>query len=572
MTARFDADWLRARLPLLAEVAAVLFTVLLRVWVTRGRFVYSVTSDEASQLAMARTLSGSRPFHVIGPSYDAGYGFFLAPIYALVEDPELAFRLVLVANVALAGVTLLVLRTLLVRLLDLGGPAATWSAAIALALPGAAMQTPFSGSEVLVVLVIAVVLLAAVELQVRSGWWPVGLALVGAVSMFVHARLTGVVVVVLVLLVASAIWGETPRRTVGIAVVLLVVSAVALSQLNDWVYDLVWLDTAQQVSRLGSVLDKVFTPGVLASAAGMAWHQMVVTFGLVVVGVGHLLATAVRVGDRPLVGPRERQRWAILMVLAAAAVPAAIFMAGTEQAGKMVYGRYWDALAVPVVTIGVGFLLQVGQRRAGRALAGALLVTGGASLAFLWVRQDAITAAFGRGGFGNPRRVIGLLSFLTPEEGIDIWSVTVLSLAGLAIALAVVVVARRHYRVVVVLALVAIATTATARASISLNERDVPIDRWKPATNLVEDGLVPDDEVVAFQLHRSSWPDLAPKFPFTAYQFYEPDLEFVGIDGDGVLAYDYVVADDGDPMLADAGYEIVYEHPGGRGLAVWRRT
>lgn len=561
-------------LGLVAEIAAVLFTVALRWWVTRDRLVYSGTSDEASHLGIARTLSGARPFHLVdGQGVDPAFGTLIAPIYAVVEDPEVAFRLVLATNVVIAVLTVLVLRALLMRVLDVDGPVAAWSAAIALALPGAAMQTPFTGSEVFIVFMISLTVLLAVMVTEDGTRWPaLGLAAAGASMLVVHSRLTLVVPAVLVILVVEHWTGAIDRPTTGVAVVLLVVSSWLALEYNDWVYDLVWLPSVPGPSQVSDGIARLRQPlAVVASAAGMVWHQLVTTFGLVIVGIGHLVATAVRRGGSLREGMRGRPGWKILVILVTAAVPAAVFMADRRLATQMVYGRYWDPLAVPVVTIGVGYLLRVGYRRASRAFSTAILVTGATGVAFFLARQNALTASFEEYGFRNPRRVAGLLAFVSPDRVINVAVVTVMALAAMAAVSAVIVVARRHHRLATAVVLVGVATAATARASIHLNEQDIAYARWRPAMELVEDGIVPDDATVAFQLDDSHYDRLNPKFPFTAYQFYEPDVEFVGLDGPAVLDYDWVVSDDTDPLLEEQDWEVVFEHPDGRELAVWRK-
>lgn len=561
-----------ARPGIVAEITAVLLTMSLRWWITRDRLVYSVTTDEASQLAIARTLSGTRPFHLTGKAVDAGFATLVAPIYAVVEDPELAFRLVLMTNVVLAGLTVLVLRALLVRVVDLPGPVAAWSAAIALALPGAAMQTPFTGSEVFIVLVIALVLLLAVMLARERPQWPaLGLAAVGASLLAIHSRLTLVVVAVLVILVVEHRLGRLSRATTGAAVVVLLVLGWLALEYNEWVYHLVWLPGAPQAGQLSEGIARLGRPlAVVASAAGMAWHQLVTTFGLVVVGAGHLLATTLRRGSLGT-SLRERPGWKILLVLVAAAAPAAVFMADRQFAGHMVYGRYWDPLAVPVVAIGVGHLLRVGYRQASRAFSTAILVTGGTGAAFFLARQDAITAAFEQYGFDNPRRIAGLLAFVEPGNLIHVAMITVMALAAMAVVSGVIVLGRQHHRLLTIVVLVGVATAGTVRASIHLNEQGTGLTRWRPAMELVEDGIIRDDAKVAFQLDETHYDQVDPRFPFTAYQFYEPDVEFVGLEGAAVLGYEWVVSDDTDPLLQERGWEVVFEHPHGREVAVWAK-
>lgn len=568
-----DGPRARARLALLAEATALAVVLALRTWVTRGRFIYDVTGDEASQLAIARTLSGARPFHLTGYPFDAGFGAVVAPIYVFVEDPELAFRLVLVANVALAGVTFLVLRALVVRVTGASGPAAAWGAAVALVLPGASLQTAYTGAEVLITLLVATAALLVVMLRGRHGTWAAyGLAVTGGVMVLTHSRLAGVVGALLVVLVASALRREISRSDGVLASVLMVGLSWGALVVNEWVYELVWLQDALDLDQFGEILDKLRQPlAIVASAAGMAWTQAVTTFGLVVVGLGHLVVTSVRRGDgRWRVGVREWQRWKLLLVLAAAALPAAVYMSGRDRAWFMVYGRYWDPLAVPLVAVGVGWLLRVDVRRAGRALAASLLVVAGGGLAFAWVRQDRLLQLFDQWGFGNPRRIAALLTFIPVGSPIDALLITTAAAAVLGVVVAVVVLVRRGHRVVLAVVLTGVAVTATARGSIHLNEYSAGLDRWRPAADLVEDGVVPEDEVVAFRFDEEVYDELDPRFPYAAYQFYEPGAEFLRTDDDEVLDYDYAVSSVTDDLLEDQGWRVVFEHPDGLDVAVWR--
>lgn len=563
----------RDRRALLAEVLAMVVVVVVRFWVTRGRFVYEVTADEASQLAIARTLSGSRPFHSVGFAFDAGFGTLIAPVYVFVQDPELAFRLVLTVNVALAALTLLVLRSLVRRLTGLDGPKSAWAAAVALVLPGPALQTAFAGAEVLIVLLIAVVALLVVMLHGPRGHWAaLGLAVAGGVMVATHSRLSGVVGAVLVVFVVGGVRGEiTPRIAGASSVLLLGLSALAL-RYNAWVYDLVWLEQAAELDQFAVILEKLRRPLAIAgTAAGMAWHQAVTTFGLVVVGLGHLLATGVRREEgRWRIDVREWQRDKVLLVLAAAAVPAAVYMADRDRAWFMVYGRYWDALAPTLVAIGVGWLLRVGGRRAVRALAAALVTTTIGGLAFVLVRQDRLLELFEQWGFGNPRRIAGLLAIVKVGSPIDALLLTTAAVAVLGVVVAVMVLVRRHDRVVLVALLATVAVAGTVRGSIHLNDYSTGLERWRPALSLVADGVLPEDAVVGFRLDDEVYDDQDPSFPYAAYQFYQPAVEFLAVEGDEVLAYDHAVSSRTDDLLLGRGWERVFEHPGGRDVAVWR--
>lgn len=560
---------LRARLPLIAEAGAVVFTLMLRYWVIRDRYIYAGVHDEASPLAIARTLSGSRDFHLVGLSFDAGYGILLSPIYAVVDDPELAFRLVLMTNVMLAGVTLVALRMLLIRLFDASGPIAVWSAAIALAMPGAAIHTAYSGSEVLVVLMVVVTLLMAAMLGDRPGWMPaIGLAAVGGSLVLVHSRLSAGVVAVLVILVVSALRRDISLVVAGVAVIVLAAMTWGALQLNAHVHDVVWLPSAQTSDRLGVLLDRLSLDAGM-TAAGMAWHQMVVTFGLAVVGIGYLVATSVHRAGRPLIGPGEWQRWKLLLILAAMAVPSAVFMTNSSLAVYMVHGRYWDALAVPIVAIGACYLLRASRQRANQVLSGTVLVVLVTSIGFFLVRQDDITAAFLERGLGGPRRIPGLMAFLERSSSISIANISAAALGVMAAVLAVAVLSRRHHRVIAAAMLVGVASAATIRASIHTNEILSYHTRWRPTMELVEDGILPADATVAFKLDSTTYS--RPIVPFTAYQFYQPQVDFVGLEGAAALDYQWVVSNDEDPMLRDRGWEIVFEHPNNAGVVLWER-
>lgn len=563
-----------ARPGIVAEIAAVLFTMSLRWWITRDRLVYTVMSDEASHLGIARTLSGARPFRLVeGQGVDPAFGTLIAPIYAMVEDPELAFRLVLMTNVLIAGLTVLALRALLVRVMDVDGPVAAWSAVIALALPGAAMQTPFTGSEVFIALMFALTMLLAVMVTEGSTRWPaIGLAAAGASMLVVHSRLTLVVPTVLMILLVEHWTGTLDRPTTGAAVLLLIVLGWLAQGYNDWVTDVVWLSSVPGPDQISDGIARLGRPlAVLASAAGMTWHQLVTTFGLVIVGVGHLAATSVGRGGTLRERLRGRPGWKVLVILFAAAAPAAVFMADRRLATQMVYGRYWDSLMVPVVSIGTGYLIRVAHNRASRAFSTAILLTGATGVAFFLVQQDAITASFEQYGFRSPRRVAGILAYVAPDSLINVAVITVMALAAMAAVSAVIVLGRKHHRLATIVVLLGVATGATVRASIHLNELDTGYTRWRPAMELVEDGIVQDDAQVAFQLDESHYDRLDPAFPFTAYQFYEPDVEFVGLQGPAVLDYQWVVSDDTDPLLQEHGWEVVFEHPDGRELAVWQK-
>ncbi|MBA3302585.1 MAG: hypothetical protein H0U26_01785, partial [Acidimicrobiia bacterium] len=74
-----------------------------------------VFPDELGYLAAARHLAGGSPPWELGAAafYHPGYSLLLVPAFWLTDDPSTLYRVALVVNAVLGGVTLLLLRRVL---------------------------------------------------------------------------------------------------------------------------------------------------------------------------------------------------------------------------------------------------------------------------------------------------------------------------------------------------------------------------------------------------------------------------------------------------------------------------
>ena len=289
--------------------------------------------------------------------FSPGYSLLLVPLWWLSDSAATVYRWTLGINAVLAGLTTLLLFRLARRLLP-GGGTLTWAAAAAVtaAYPALLLWSDLAVSENLLVpgfVLLCLLLLRACERPTVARWLLVG-AEMGLLS-WVHER------AVVLAVVGSAVALHRLRpwhrhlealTTFGSSLALTLAGGVALSHFVT--ADTPGHELPDTGSSASGLIHRVTSGSGLAhmagELAGQGLYLLVGTAGLL------CLALAVLAARRPSRGwmaplPRPLPIF-LLLVLAAEAVLAAVYLATGDRIDDVIYGRYIEAFIPPALLVG----------------------------------------------------------------------------------------------------------------------------------------------------------------------------------------------------------------------------
>src|SRR6266542_3748027 len=250
-------------------LAGFLLQVVLRVAISIGRYGPANFAEATGYLANARAIAGGVPGALqMAALYRGGYSLLLLPAQWLGHRPLSEYQGVLVTNALLSSLVFPLLHVLLTKVFRVPARTALIAAFLATLYPPLVVTTQFASAESLLP---ALVLLAAITL--------------GAVVTALRPR-------------AAAGWAIACGWSAG--AVAAVAVTLAGQWLNDWLNGKSW--GGRQDADLQHVLDNARTLGSLKAVAGLAlgqsWYLFVATFGLVVLGLVHA-ATRLRAPAAP---------------------------------------------------------------------------------------------------------------------------------------------------------------------------------------------------------------------------------------------------------------------------------
>lgn len=543
-----------------AAAAAGVAVVIVRWWAARDRREYSLWPDEPAQLAIARFVGGGTHWTMRNHSiWRPGYGTLLGPVYALSDDPQFVFRAAMALNAVLGGVAA-VLLVLLARRLTAFGPLAAGLAAFAVcATPALLFTTGFVWSESLIAPVYLGTLLALVRFWEAPGRGRgIAAAVLCGAGFVTHSRLLPLAVVTL-LLVAMA-WERRRVRPVDVATTVATLGAALFVawRYSAFVTSRLWDDPSQRNSISG-VIEQFANPlAIGVSALGQSWYLVTGSLGLVALAAVELWRSQ-RVGRQP----------AAYFVVAVATVAqvalSVVFMADRWRPDQLIYGRYNDVVAAPLLMLGLACLVGRARGEWTSRLAARTLGAAGAATLLVAVVLWRIRGVELRQSNGLEPMILAIQPFADGRPTIPLVRITLLAIAVGAVVVAVAQ-ARRAWAVA---ALVGALLTAGA-----LRTEDVLNNGWNGSGGLarVSDLAIPgqplaDGAPVDYYLPAAS--DSTARLML--YQWYLPGSEFTVVAQPLTRASSpYVFAELSTRALVDAGAEVVWRDPV-RPIGLWLR-
>jgi hypothetical protein len=361
---------------------AILF--LLRALLSLFRTGPVLVADEAGYLTNARVIAGGIAGQLeLAPFYRGGYSLLIAPLIKVSNDPGVVYSLVLFLNTALAASIFPLLFVLLRRFLGVPSRPAVVAALVGAIYPAVTVLSQVAMSEnalfpLVCVWLIACAGLLAAEKRRESMLWAAGLGASTGALWAVHNRMIAAVAVAIALLIWLAVRRRVGVPALAIAIGLLAAAAIGTHALDQYLLDQSYGGSAS--SELSSRLDDLVSFGGLrttaANVVGQAWYLLVATFGLAAAAALDFLARARRRAARddwPSLPPI-----AILLALTAAllVISAAAFPERTRP-DMLIYGRYTEIVAPPLVAIGIAVISRGPLLRSVRTpLLGFAILTG----------------------------------------------------------------------------------------------------------------------------------------------------------------------------------------------------
>jgi hypothetical protein len=541
------------RLPARGVASLVIVVALARWLFAADRRIYHLVPDESAQLAMSRFLGGGGHWNMLDHiGYRPGFATLIAPLAWLSEWPTVWFRAVIAVNALLGGVAAALLAVLARRWSTMSDTGCLLVAGIVACFPAGLVASAHVWAEPLLTVMFLLTLLAMLALGDRPA---VGRALgavaLGAAGFTVHNRLLplalATVPVAVILLARRTGWMRSALIVVPWSLACLAASVLY----KRWVTARVWeapasgnsiARTADRFERVGAVLD---------ATVGQAWYQLAATAGAVGIGVVVVVMSLRRSwACRLPTNLSARDALVLIAAIAPSAGVSAVFMAGRTRVDQLVYGRYVDSVAGPLIVLGAAWLVGAAGRQR-TAIAGAIGATTVATAVFVHLAHGSEL----REGIGLRMMIPGILAANGPPTAVRVLLATLVGVAALAALTLACRPPTGIRRLVVGLGVVALVLGAAGvRTHDLLDERlngwardatlrDVPAAELPPGST-IEVRFVPDREgpSASYVVQRQI---------VQAMQFHRPDLRFVGEGRAGT----YLVAtplDDPEMLAADA--------------------
>jgi hypothetical protein len=344
--------------------AVTLAHLVVGFWIATSTPGPLLSADDVAYLGLARTLVGQGDLPLpTQPPYGLLYPVLLAPgwLVGLDESAMLTFgRLV---NATLGAAMIPALYLLVRRTTGADRPRALLAATVTASLPAALLHSSIIWTETLLALLVVLALLALDRFRARPSVASASIVVAAAMAQVAtHPRTLPAALVV----VGAGIWLSIRHRRFDLVVILAASSAVVYG-LVEWARRAVH-DAAFGSTGLYDAGDLVDTrglsevPDMIVLGLGSVAYLILATAGLVIIG-GVALWRAGVVGRTSLA------------VLGATVAMAGWFLTGVPRADKWLHGRYVEAVAAPLVAVGIVRLTTLDWKRV-VALGGAIVTAG----------------------------------------------------------------------------------------------------------------------------------------------------------------------------------------------------
>lgn len=557
------------RIPRLSLAVLGIGVAIVRWWFSHDRDVFHVAPDEPGSLAMARWLSGGTRWSMFDhATWRPGLATLIAPIYWLTDDAATVVHGALMINAAIAGIAAAILARLALRLTDLS-PIGCVLAAAAIALTPASLS---ASANIWAESLVTATSLATIwylltyfdRPRLVTGIAAIGWSIVGVTS---HGRLMPLIATTAMLTVGQSLWRHRWWRAAGLTTFTALGSYASFAY-ADFVFEAVW-DSPADNNTVNTVIERLDDPvGLLTTALGQAWYQLVATLGLF--GVGSFLVLRACIWRSGSAGLRPSSARIVAFSIIPLLGLSTAFMTARTRSDHLIYGRYNDAVVWPVLLIAVAWLVRLAHvhrwARSWALASGVVIAMVSSGIGVYLLHDETLSESV-----GVRPMIAGLLPWLGTNGSIHaLW----LTAAGVAGFLVLLVLARWPGPRSAVL--IGVVTVGLAVGGVRAHEALArQLNGWGVAAAVIEidDGIVPTDATLGVRFVRDSDDPAASwnvqRRRAQLYQMYLPNHRFLRDQGTDDSVGPYVFAPVGDPALVEVGAEVLWTDPG-TGVALWR--
>ncbi len=354
-------------------------------WRHRAPIVFA---DEQGYLGNARWLAGGKHWWMDSASFfRIGYPILLAPLFLLIDDPELTYRAALFVNVllcaALAGLLYLIAR----RVGAAGHRGALVAALIGCAYPAIVVQTVIAWAEITAMVGVALLVLTAwMAVKRPRAATLVALASVVLFLDAVHGRFTLMIPVSLLFYGYLILARKDLRVAAVLSVIFLIAGWRVVGLVQRAAFRARWDAGSMQPIGVARML-AAWPSDIVGALVGQLWYLSAATAGLLVLGSAALVR-ALTAGESSNHTETPRQRHgridgrvsaiyvcALLgsvVVVSTLTIGAGVHVVAVKdyRVDYIFYGRYNEALVPTLVAVGAGSLFSARTRRQAAALLG----------------------------------------------------------------------------------------------------------------------------------------------------------------------------------------------------------
>lgn len=536
--------------PALLTGTLLLFLARAAISAIRGGPV--LVADEIGYLGNARAIAGGIGAQMeLAPFYRGGYSLLIVPLLKLSSSPGAQYHLALVLNAALAAAVFPLLYLLLKKFAGVSPRVALWASLAGAAYPAITVLSQAAMSENALFPLVCVWLICFAGLLSAEGnrsqvLWAAGLGASTGALWGVHNRM----VVAMIVALGGMAWLLYRRRITAAAalagLVTIVLFVLGTQLLDSFVVDHNYGGStpAELSDRLHELSRFVGLRTALGNLLGQTWYLLVATFGLAAVLLDRELRSRPRRGAREaeIPDPAHRIGVVLLILTGLLLVISAIAFPERTRPDMLIYGRYAEIAAPPLIAFGIAALARSRSGlRLARPLIGFVVLTGAVAL----IRATASVPE------PASRWNVSALPFVTMELGPAVLIGAAVVAAGGALFLRLA--SRRGPRAlgIVALALFAVVAAYGVWNPVRSFQRSVYPSGWTSPQSATE---AAGGGPIAYDL------DHYETTGFYTVQWFLPDSRIVLFHGDTEAAPAPLV-------LSDEAYGS--EHPGSGAVEIW---